>query len=322
MKRALLAVLMVGCTARLVRDTTSQPFPKTSDEVARGRYLVDTVTACGACHTGRASGALTDPEDPSLYLAGGNTLEDVGSFKLYVPNITSDAGTGLGKWSDDQISRAIRDGINNQDDLLFPVMPFPSYQHMSDADVRAIVAYLRTVPKVRQERPRFDRDTPFMANLGMGLGLVHHEPVKGVTMPDPKNRVAYGKYVMYLGHCEECHALGSRGAKDEGDDTFLGGSDKPFTTRGVGKVWATNLTPDPQFGIAKFSDAQVKNALRTGQRLEDGKPMAYPMSSYIPHYSAMTDEDLDALIAYLRTLRPVHKQVPARELTLETQNRG
>jgi mono/diheme cytochrome c family protein len=315
MKHSLLALLLVGCTARFVREATTAPFPKTPDEVARGKYLVDAVTACGACHTGRASGALTDPEDPGLYLAGGNTLEDVGGFKLYVPNLTSDADTGMGRWSDDQISRAIRDGIDEEDGVLFPVMPFLSYQHMSDADVHAVVAYLRTVPKVRQERPPFDREIPFMAKFAMSLGFLNHAPARGVTMPDPKDRVAHGKYVMYLGHCSECHALGSRGPKDEGNDAFMGGSDKPFTTRGVGKVWATNLTPDPQFGIAKFSDAELKNALRTGLRLEDGKPMAYPMSSYIPHFAAMTDEDLDALMAYLRTLRPVHKQVPARELT-------
>jgi hypothetical protein len=94
----------------------------------------------------------------------------------------------------------------------------------------------------------------------------------------------------------------------------MGGSDKPFTTRGVGKVWATNLTPDRDFGIGKFTDAQVKSALRTGMRLEDGTPMAYPMSSYIPHFATLTDDDIDALLAYLRSLRPVHKQVPARQL--------
>jgi mono/diheme cytochrome c family protein len=315
MKRALLAILLSGCAANRIREATTAAFATTPAEVARGKYLVDTVTACGACHTGRASGLLSDPEDQNLYLAGGNTLEDVGSFKLYVPNITSDVETGLGKWSDDQVARAIRDGVDNEDSLLFPLMPFLSYQHMSDADVRAIVAYLRTVPKVRQQRRPFDRDIPFFANLAMNLGVIHHQPAKNVTMPGPKDRVAYGRYVMYLGHCEECHALGSRGPKAESDSKFMAGSDKPFTTRGVGKVWATNLTPDPQFGIAKFSDAEVKNALRTGVRLENGKPMAYPMSSYIPHFAAMTDEDLDALIAYLRTLRPVHKQVPAPELT-------
>jgi len=108
MKSALVGLLIAGCTGSLVRDTSSEPFPTTPDEVARGKYLVDAVTACGACHTGRASGLLTDPEEPQRYLAGGNTLEDVGNFKLYVPNLTSDAETGLGKWSDDRISRPIR----------------------------------------------------------------------------------------------------------------------------------------------------------------------------------------------------------------------
>jgi mono/diheme cytochrome c family protein len=188
MRRALLAVLLIGCATRFARDTTAQPFSSTPAEVARGRYLVDAVTACGACHTGRQSGVLTDPEDPRLYLAGGNTLEDVGNFKLYVPNITSDAETGLGKWSDDRIARAIRDGIDNHDSMMFPVMPFPSYQHMSDADVRAIVAYLRTVPSVRQQRPPFDREIPFMAKMGMDLGFLHHEPAKTGAQAGPRAR--------------------------------------------------------------------------------------------------------------------------------------
>jgi mono/diheme cytochrome c family protein len=313
-RRLLLAVVLLGCTGRFRRDTSPEPFAHTPEQVARGKYLVDAVTACGACHTGRASGLLTDKEDDRLYLAGGNTLEDEGNFKLYVPNLTGDVKTGLGEWSDDQIARAIRDGVDDEENLLFLVMPYPAYQHMSDADVRAIVAYLRTVPKVTQERAPFDRETPFMARMGMNLGLLHHSPAKDVRAPDPKDRVAYGKYIMYLAHCEECHALGGRGAKSEDDEEFMGGSDKPFTTKGVGKAWATNLTPDPDFGIGKFSDAEVKHALRTGVRLEDGKPMVYPMSSYIPHLASMTEEDLDALLAYLRTLRPVRKQVPGRQL--------
>jgi mono/diheme cytochrome c family protein len=321
MKRTLLAVVLAGCTGGLVRDTTPEPFAQAPEQIARGKYLVDAVAACGACHTGRASGNLLDDEDARLYMAGGNTLEDEGNFKLYVPNLTSDSETGLGKWSDDKIARATRDGVDDEGNLLFPVMPFPSYRYMSDADVRAVVAWLRTVPKVRQVRPPFDREIPSMAKWALRFGLLHHEPAKNVPSPNPKDRIAYGKYLMYLGHCEECHALGSRGAKSEDDDAFMGGSDKPFSTRGVGKVWATNLTPDADFGIRKYSDAQLKDALRKGSRLEDGKPMAYPMSSYITHFSRMTEADLDALVAYLRTLRPVHKQVPARELTAEGRKR-
>lgn len=321
MKFALLAVALIGCTGRFVRDTNPGPFPQTPDQVARGKYLVDSVAACGSCHTTRPSNSLADPEDPELYLAGGNALEDEGNFKVYIPNLTGDAQTGLGNWSDDQIARAIRDGVAEDGSLMFPVMPFPSYQHMSDADVRAIVGYLRTVAKVRQDRSPFDRQIPFIARIGINLGFVHHSPAKGVVSPDPKDRVATGKYLMHLAHCEECHALGSRGAKDEKDDAFMGGSDKPFSTPGIGKVWASNLTPDPDFGIGKFSDAAVKDSLRSGIRLTDGKPMAYPMSALTPHFKTMTGQDLDALVAYLRTLRPVHRQVPARQLAAEGQKR-
>jgi len=322
MRSTLVALAMLlGCTGRFVRETSKDPFPQTPEQVARGKYLVDSVMACGACHTTRPSGSLADPEDGKLYLAGGNALEDEGNFKIYIPNLTGDAKTGLGNWSDDQIARAIRDGVDDDGSLMFPAMPFPSYRHLSDADVRAIVGYLRTVPKVKQERPPFEREIPFIAKVGINLGFVHHAPARDVPAPDPKDRVATGKYLMYAAHCEECHALGGRGAKDESDDAFMGGSDKPLSTPGIGKVWASNLTPDPDFGIGKFSDAEVKDSLRSGLRMPDGKPMAYPMSALIPHFAAMTEQDLDALVAYLRSLRPVHKQVPARQLTAEGQKR-
>jgi mono/diheme cytochrome c family protein len=313
MKRVLLALALAGCTGRFVRDVSPEPIPQNPEQIARGRYLVDSVAACGSCHTTH-TGSLTGPEEQGGYLAGGNALEDQGNFKVYVPNLTSDAETGLGKWSDDQIVRAIRDGVDDEGDLLFPVMPFPSYQHMSDDDVRAVVEYLRTVPKVRQTRPHFDRELPFMAKMGMKLGFTHHSPVKGVKAPDEADRVATGKYLTHIAHCEGCHALGSRGAKDESDDSYMGGSDQPFNTPGLGKVWATNLTPDEESGIGAFTDAQIKDALRSGNNLRDGEPMLYPMSSLIPHFKNMTDEDLEAIVIYLRTLRPVHKKTPPPEL--------
>jgi mono/diheme cytochrome c family protein len=314
MRRLVFVVLLAGCTGKFVRPTKPEPFPSGPEQLARGKYLVDSVAGCGACHTGRKSGLLTEPEDASAYLAGGNTDEDEGNFKIYVPNITSDPATGLGKWTDDEIARAIRDGVRKDGSLLFPAMPFQSYQHLSDADVQAIVAYLRSVPKIAQPRARFDRDIPFLAGIGMSLGMVHHEPAQNVTAPGPNDRTAYGKYLALAAHCEGCHALGGKGPKSEDDDEYLAGSDKPLSTRGVGKVWAPNLTPEPGTGIGTFKDAQLKQALRKGTRLQDGEPMLYPMSSFVAHYATMTDADLDALIAYLRTLRPVKKEVPEPQL--------
>jgi mono/diheme cytochrome c family protein len=314
MKRALfLVVAFLGCTGKFVREVSPEPVPQSEQQIERGKYLVDAVAACGACHSTH-EGSLAGREKAGGYLAGGNAIEDPGNFKIYCPNLTSDAETGLGKWSDDQIARAIRDGVDDEGNLLFPVMPFPEYQHISDEDVRAIVGYLRTVPKVHQDAKPFDREIPFKAKIAIKLGMLHHAPARNVHAPDPKDRIATGKYLMHIGHCEGCHALGSRGTKDENDDSYMGGSDKPFDTPGVGKVWASNLTPDPEFGIGKYSDAQVKEALRSGLSLREGMPILYPMSDLLPHIKEWTDSDLDALLAYLRTLKPVHKQTPQSQV--------
>jgi hypothetical protein len=102
------------------------------------------------------------------------------------------------------------------------------------------------------------------------------------------------------------------------DDNLLGGSTEPLAERQYGKVWARNLTPDIETGLGKFSADQIKQALRTGKRL-DGKPMAPPMSMVLPHISTWTDEDLDALIVYLRSVKPIKRQVPEPQLTPEAK---
>ena len=84
--------------------------------------------------------------------------------------------------------------------------------------------------------------------------------------------------------------------------------------RDVGKVWPRNLTPDKETGLGNYSAAQIKQALRDGKRL-DGKMMAPPMSSLIPHFSGMTDEDLDAVVAYLLSLPAKKHKIHERELS-------
>ena len=98
----------------------------------------------------------------------------------------------------------------------------------------------------------------------------------------------------------------------------MAGSEVPFADARMGKVYARNLTPDVETGLGKYKSADIKAALRNGKRL-DGKRMAPPMSVMIPHYSGMTDEDLDALVAFLGTLKPAKHAVPEPELTAEAQ---
>ncbi|HYV66860.1 MAG TPA: hypothetical protein VE964_11505, partial [Myxococcales bacterium] len=81
-----------------------------------------------------------------------------------------------------------------------------------------------------------------------------------------------------------------------------------------GKVYARNLTPDRETGLGNYSADQIKQALKTGRRL-DGKLMAPPMSLIIPHVSTWAEDDLDALVTYLTSLKPIRHGVPERELT-------
>jgi len=80
-----------------------------------------------------------------------------------------------------------------------------------------------------------------------------------------------------------------------------------------GKVWARNLTPDVETGLGKYAPDQLKQAIRNGKRL-DGKRIAPPMSIMVPHYAGIAEEDLNALVAYLRAIPPARHQVPEREL--------
>jgi mono/diheme cytochrome c family protein len=303
-----------GCTSRFVRPTTDARVEVTPERVKRGEYLVKAVGACGACHDGRPGGDLLQPADPALALAGGNMLRD-GSIGAWVPNITNDAETGLGRWSDDEIVRALRDGVRPDGRFLLPLMPYGAYQHMSDEDAAAIVAYLRAAPAVREPRPREEHQVPFPMKVALGLGAAMHAPVGSVPAPDRTDAVAYGGYLARLGHCTECHSMGRMGVRGEGD-RWMAGSDGPMRLPGVGKVWASNLTPHAEAGLGGRSAGELTVQLVAGLR-KDGKRVAPPMSLYVPHLAQYAPEDLAALVAWLQALPPVAHAVPPRELTPE-----
>ncbi len=311
--------LASACASRHIRPVSDEGVVATKARLARGDYLVNQLCACGACHTTRESGSLLDTEGATMFLGGGNIDErtEPGVIRLYVPNLTSDAVTGLGAWQDDEIRRAIRDGVDRHGQLLFPVMPFHAYQFMADEDVDSIVVYLRQVPKVVQPRPRFPREIPFMAKLFViDFALAFHKPVSNVQVPPKTDRVRYGEYVARLGSCTECHSMGSRGPFEADDSRYMSGSWAPLGSAKLGTVWAPNLTPDPQTGLGRYSAAQIKQAIQSGRRL-DGKRMAPPMATLIPHVSGLEADDLDALVSWMRSLKPVVHAVPPRQLSQE-----
>ncbi len=251
----------------------------------RGAYLVNGVAACGNCHT------MQTPEGPvpGMELAGGLELPEPGVFVARASNITPDVETGVGGWTDDQLIVAIREGKRPDGSTIGPPMPFSLYRDLSDTDVRAMVAYLRSVPAVSNDVAASEYPFPLPPAYG--------PPVTTVADVDRGDPVAYGAYLAGpVGHCVECHSPpGPNGAPDHVNMRGAGG----FAFHGPwGKSVSTNITPT---GLGDWSDAAIKAAITTGAR-PDGSRLLPPMPFHF--YANMTDEDLDAIVAYLRTLAP------------------
>ncbi len=227
-----------------------------------------------------------------MRLAGGFVIEEP-EFTAYAPNITQDDETGIGTWTDEEIMRAIREGVRPDGTIIGPPMPVGSYRGMSDSDARAIVAYLRTVAPIRNSVPGSVFHFPLPESWGPPLGAV-----PDVSRDDP---LAYGTYLgNVLGHCMECHTPMVDGAFDfsrTGAGGFL--LNKPLGLE-LAAVTA-NITPHPEQGIGGWTDDEIKTAITQGVS-RDGRKLA-PIMAF-PYYKNITGEDLDALIVYLRSLPP------------------
>ena len=261
--------------------------------IKRGAYLVNGSLACANCHTPRAPdrSLLTDK-----HLAGGNRFVNPGKYDAYAANITPDKDTGIGSLTDEQIITAIRTGKTREGKIMFPPMPVETYNTMSDDDVRAVVAYLRSIKPVHNE-------------VSVSKWFIPQEPMppaKGLPAPPPTDKVAYGGYIVNsLAHCFECHSTpGPSRARDFARG--LGGGGNLLTLASGITVRTANITQDKETGIGKWSDADIKKAITEGVR-PDGRHLSPPMP--FPWFQNMTDQDLDAVVAYLRTVPPIKNTV-------------
>lgn len=253
--------------------------------VERGAYLVNSIVACGNCHVQRDQQGRPLP---ALGLSGGE-LFDEEPFRAYARNITPDVETGIGKWTEAQLVRAIREGIRPDGSLIGPPMPFEFYRGMSDDDVRAIAAYLRAQPPVKHVVPK--------SEYRMKLPPAYGPPIQSPILAPPRsNLVQYGAYLAGpLGHCMDCHTPWTETGVDR---TRLGSGGNPF--KGPwGVSVSRNLTPT---GLKDWSDSEIARAIREGKS-RDGSALKPPMA--FNWYRNISDEDMKALIAYLRSLKPL-----------------
>ena len=139
------------------RPLTARKFEATPQRLERGQYLANGVSGCVYCHTEHDFRKADEPL-PASQRGGGQVLPYLGlPGRVVANNLTSDSQTGAGSWTDDQLARAIREGIGHDGRTLFPIMPYLRFRSMSDEDLASIVVYLRSLPPSTSRAP-VDRD--------------------------------------------------------------------------------------------------------------------------------------------------------------------
>lgn len=285
------------------RPLTARKFQSTPQRLARGEYLVRNVLDCMGCH---AEHDWTTHDAPILpnTLGAGQDMNMLKGFpgKVYAPNITPDTETGAGTWSDDQLARAIREGVGHDGRALFPFMPYLDFRSMSDEDLASVIVYLRSIPPVHKQMPTTKLIFPvnyLIRNAPRPL----EAPVPEPDVSTPEKR---GKYLVTIAGCTDCHTpQDAHGQPLPGMD-FAGGFvlDGPW-----GRVVSANITPDAS-GISYYDQATFTQAIRTGFVGARKLSQIMPWQSY----RGMTDEDIVAMFAYLKTVRPVRHHVDNTEV--------
>lgn len=256
-------------------------------DAKRGEYLAK-AGGCVGCHTEARDGAAP--------YAGGRALKTpFGTF--FGPNITPHPQAGIGRWTEEDFIRAMRFGVRPDGAHYYPAFPYPSFTRIVDQDLRDLWAYLRSLaPSARASRPHELRFPFGWRSLVWGWKLLFFKP--GSFAPDPGRgaRLNRGAYLANaLGHCGECHT----------PRNFLGGPKKGREFAGAklaGGDGSPNLTPTR---LKKKDDGEVKDFLLTGIT-PDGDVAAESMAEVVRNTtSQLTAQDLDALIAYLRSLPPL-----------------
>jgi hypothetical protein len=304
LKRVLIAfpVVVLGAFLYLLLRRPSQAAPSnvvvktTPERMERGKYLFTTLLDCDGCHSERDFTKLGGPVVATGRGKGGPLPLEGLPGQVNAPNITSDKETGIGGWTDGEKIRAIREGISKDGHMLFPLMPYPGYRYLSDTDVQALVAYLNTLPAVRNYVPR--SNISFFVSL-MIKGVPTPVAARGVADVDKDGGEIYGEYLVSIAGCEECHTQLKRGQPDV-SMRFAGG--RLFATPN-GSVVSANITPDKDTGIGKWDYIRFRDRMRGFRQyaeLPKVGPERFTLMPWIA-YANLTDHDMEAILLYLKS---------------------
>jgi mono/diheme cytochrome c family protein len=274
----------------------------TPELVARGDYLFNHGCSCVACHSQRDWTRLDAPVRPGTEGMGGERFGAEAGVPgvIYGRNLTPAALAG---WSDGEIYRAIASGVDRDGRALFPMMPYGHYAQLADGDLRALVAYMRTLKPIANAVP--PRELKFPMNLIVRTIPKPAQPP--ATAPVPGDH-AYPAYVVNAAACLHCHSPSSHGAIAPGAE-FTGGVEFPIP--GLGIVRSANLTPDPATGIGSWTREMFVKRFTSSLQSASQQVKPGEFTSPMPwvEYAGMTEQDLGAIYDYLHALAPVAKPV-------------
>ena len=271
----------------------------TPERLARGKYLVENVAQCAACHSERDWSLYAGPVVAGTLGKGGEAFDQKQGFpgSYVAPNLTPHH---LKDWSDGEVLRAVTAGVSRDGRPLFPVMPYISYGKMDREDVYSIVSYIRSLPGVAYDPPASRSDFPMSI-------IIHLIPKKGEfsTRPAPTDKAAYGRYLATAASCAECHTPEKSGQIIEAE-LFSGG--RSFVLPDGTRVVSKNITPD-QTGIGPLTEADFveKFKLHENQRVPVPPGQSQTIMPW-SGYAGMSPEDLSAIYAYLRTVKPLRSK--------------
>lgn len=308
-KRVLISIpilLICAFLYLLIRRPSSAPpsnikVAMTPDKIERGQYLFTTLLDCDGCHSERDFTRLGGPVIAGARGKGVMLPLEGLPGQVNAPNITPDAETGIGSWTDGEKIRAIREGISKDGHMLFPLMPYAGYRFLSDSDAQSLVAFMNTLPAIRNYVPR--------SNISFFVGMM----VKGVPAPvtrlipdvDTDGGEIYGEYLVSIAGCEECHTQQKFGQKDA-SMRFAGGR---LFAMPAGRVVSSNITPDKDTGIGKWDFIRFRDRMHAMREYKDTEfpkvgPERFTLMPWIA-YSNLTDHDLEMILLYINSRRAI-----------------
>jgi mono/diheme cytochrome c family protein len=277
-----------------------------SSLLRHGEYLAEHVAICVDCHSPRDITYFSWPNIKDQKGAGGPFLSQKLGYTFpgesFTPNITP---ANLGSWSDGELYRLLTTGIDKDGNTINHAMPFENFSHLDPADAKAIIAYIRTLPPIKNNPAGVTKINFFHSLYNRTISRA----VQPIYVDSLKTAIDSGHYLVTIASCNDCHTPKKWLEIDDTARLLSGGLEFPLPTGGF--VHSANLTPDESGLQTWTADAFVKKfkSMRDSGAIYKVAPNSFNTLMPWSDYDGMTENDLKAIYAYLRSIKPVYNPV-------------